>query len=86
LLDLFNSNLLPQLLEQKTPKRLGEDVPALSSSLDILELDASSIDTISDEVKDGVDVLDANVEDRTSLPKKRQTCCPPVEPARGAYL
>jgi hypothetical protein len=64
LLDLLNLNLVPQLLVLKTPKWLGEDVPELSSSLDILKLDASSIDTVTDEMVLGVDVLAAVVEDR----------------------
>ena len=34
-----------------------EDVPELSSSLDMLELDLSTIDAVTDEVILGVDVL-----------------------------
>ena len=37
LLDLLNSNLGPQLCESNVPKWFGEDVPELSSCLDILE-------------------------------------------------
>ena len=57
LFDLLNSNLGPQLSESNTPKWLGEDVPELSSSLDMLELDLSTIDAVTDEVILGVDVL-----------------------------
>ena len=57
LLDFLNSNLGPQLRESNAPKWLGEDVPELSSSLDILELDLSTIEAITDEVILGVDVL-----------------------------
>ena len=57
LLDLLNSNLGPQLCKSNTPKWLGEDVPKLSSSLDMLELDLSTIDAATDEVILGVDVL-----------------------------
>ena len=57
LLDLLNPNLGPQLCESNAPKWLGEDVPELSSSLDMLELDLSTIDAVTDEVKLGVDVL-----------------------------
>ena len=57
LLDLLNSNLGPQLCESNTPKSFGEDVPELSSCLDILEPDLSTIDAITDEVILGVDVL-----------------------------
>ena len=57
LLDLLNSNLGPQLCESNAPKWFGEDVPELSSCLDILEPDLSTIDAITDEVILGVDVL-----------------------------
>ena len=57
LLDLLNSNLGPQLCESNAPKWLGEDVPKLSSSLDMLELDLSTIDAVTDEVILGVNVL-----------------------------
>ena len=57
LLDLLNSNLGPQLCESNAPKWLGEDVPELSSSLDMLELDLSTIDAVTDEVILDVDVL-----------------------------
>jgi len=57
LLDLLNPNLGPQLSESNAPKWLGEDVPELSSSLDMLELDLSTIDAVTDEVIFGVDVL-----------------------------
>ena len=56
LLDLLNPNLGPQLCESNAPKWLGEDVPELSSSLDMLELDLST-DAVTDEVIFGVDVL-----------------------------
>jgi len=61
LLDLLNPNLGPQLCESNG---LGEDVPELSSCLDILELDLSSIDTVTDEMEFGVDVLAPVMEDR----------------------
>ena len=64
LLDLLNSNLGPQLCESNASKWLGEDVPELSSCLDILELDLSSIDTVTDEMEFGVDVLASVMEDR----------------------
>ena len=57
LLDLLNSNLSPQLCESNAPKWFGEDVLELSSCLDILELDLSTVDAITDEVILGVDVL-----------------------------
>ena len=57
LLDLLNSNLGPQLCKSNAPKWLGEDVPELSSCLDILELDLSTVDAITDEVILSVDVL-----------------------------
>ena len=57
LLDFLNSNLGPQLCESNAPKWLGEDVTELSSSLDMLELDLSTIDAVTDEVILGVDVL-----------------------------
>jgi len=57
LLDLLNHNLDPQFCESNAPKWLGEDVPELSSSLDMLELDLSTIDAVTDEVILGVDVL-----------------------------
>ena len=57
LLNFLNSNLGPQLCESNAPKWLGEDVPKLSSSLDMLELDLSTIDAVTDEVILGVDVL-----------------------------
>jgi len=57
LLDLLNSNLGPQLCKSNVPKWLGEDVPELSSCLDILEPDLSTIDAITDEVILGVDEL-----------------------------
>ena len=57
LLDLLNPNLGPQLCESNASKWLGEDVPELSSCLDILELDLSTIDAVTDEVILGVDVL-----------------------------
>ena len=57
LLDFLNSNLGPQLSESNAPKWLGEDVPELSSCLDILELDLFTVDAITDEVILGVDVL-----------------------------
>ena len=57
LLDFLNSNLGPQLSESNAPKWFCEDVPELSSSLDILELDLSTIEAITDEVILGVDVL-----------------------------
>ena len=43
--------------ESNAPKWLGEDVPELSSCLDILEFDLSTVDAITDEVILGVDVL-----------------------------
>ena len=64
LLDLLNPNLGPQLYESNAPKWLGEDVPELSSSLDMLELDLSTIDAVTDEVILGVDVLAPVVMDR----------------------
>ena len=64
LLDLLNPNLGPQLCESNAPKWLGEDVPELSSCLDILELDLSSIDTVTDEMELGVDVLASIMEDK----------------------
>ena len=64
LLDLLNSNLGPQLCKSNAPKWLGEDVPELSSCLDILELDLSTVDAITDEVILGVDVLASVTEDR----------------------
>ena len=57
LLDFLNSNLGPQLCESNASKWFGEDVPELSSCLDILEPDLSTIDAITDEVIFGVDVL-----------------------------
>ena len=57
LLDLLNSNLDPQLCESNVPKWFGEDVPELSSYLDILEPDLSTIDAIMNEVILSVDVL-----------------------------
>ena len=57
LLDLLNANLGPQLCESNAPEWLGEDVPELSSSLDMLELDLSTIDAVTDEVILGVNVL-----------------------------
>ena len=57
LLDFLNSNLGPQLSESNAPKWLGEDVPELSSCLDILELDLSTVDAITDGVILDVDVL-----------------------------
>ena len=57
LLDFLNSNLGPQLCESNAPKWLGEDVTELSSCLDILETDLSTIDAITDEVIFGVDVI-----------------------------
>ena len=63
LLDLLNPNLGPQLSESNAPKWLGEDVPELSSSLDMLELDLSTIDAVTDVVVLGVDVLASVVVD-----------------------
>ena len=57
MLDFLNSNLGPQLCKSNAPKWLGEDVTELSSSLDMLELDLSTIDAVTDEVTLGVDVL-----------------------------
>ena len=57
LLDFLNSNLGPQLSESNAPKWFCEDVPELSSCLDILELDLSTVDAITDEVILGVNVL-----------------------------
>ena len=57
LLDPLNSNLDPQLCESNAPKWFGEDVPELSSCLDKLEPDLSTIDAITDEVILSVDVL-----------------------------
>ena len=64
LLDLLNSNLGLQLCESDTPKCLGEDVPELSSCLNILELDLSSLDAVTNVVKFGVNVLASVMEDR----------------------
>ena len=64
LLDLLNPNLGPQLCESNAPKWLGEDVSELSSCLDILELDPSSNDAVTNVVKFGVDVLASVMEDR----------------------
>ena len=63
LLYLLNSNLGPQLCKSNAPKWLGEDVPELSSCLDILEPDLSTIEVITDEVLLGVDVLASVVVD-----------------------
>ena len=63
LFDLLNPNLGPQLSESNAPKWLGEDVPELSSSLDMLEPDLSTIDAVTDEVKFDVDVLASVVVD-----------------------
>jgi len=63
LLDLLNANLGPQLCESNAPEWLGEDVPKLSSSRDVLELDLSTIDAVMDEVKFDVDVLASVVVD-----------------------
>ena len=61
--DFHHSNLGPQLHEPKTAEWLGEDVCELSSGFDKLQNNLSSIDTITDEVKTGVDVLAPVVED-----------------------
>lgn len=63
LLDLLNSNLDPHLQETNSTKWLCEEVSQLSSGLDVLEFDASSIDTITDVVILDVDVLAPVVED-----------------------
>ena len=77
LLDLLNPNLGPQLCESNVPKWLGEDVPELSSCLDILELDLSTIDAITDEVILGVDVLAPVVVDGVFFLRRWRTGCPP---------
>jgi hypothetical protein len=63
LLDFHHSNLGPQLHEPKLAKWLVEDVCKLSSRFNKLQNNLSSIDTITDEVKTGVDVLAPVVED-----------------------
>ena len=63
LLDFHHSNLGPQLHEPKMVEWLVEDVCKLLSRFDKLQNNLSSIDTITDEVKTGVDVLAPVVED-----------------------
>ena len=63
LVDFHHSNLGPQLHEPKMVEWLVEDVCKLLSRFDKLQNNLSSIDTITDEVKTGVDVLAPVVED-----------------------
>jgi len=84
LLDFLNSNLGPQLRESNAPKWLGEDVPELSSSLDILELDVSSIDTVTDEVIFDVNVLAPVVVD--GILSRQHIRCKPTSPCKLCKL
>ncbi|CAA0813558.1 COP9 signalosome complex subunit 7 [Striga hermonthica] len=59
----YHSNLGPQLHEPKTAEWFGKDVCELQSGFDKLQKNLSSIDTITDEVKTGIDVLTPVMED-----------------------
>jgi hypothetical protein len=61
--DFFHSNLGPQLHEPNPSKRFGEDVRELSPGVDVLESNLSAINAVPYEVKSGVNVLTAVVED-----------------------
>jgi len=62
--EIHHSSFVPQLQEPKMPKRFGEDVYKLSTCLDELEDDLSSIDTITKEVILDVDLFAPVMEDR----------------------